>query len=190
LAGKLERREGGWLFHPPSWRLDLAILQDVAEEVARHIGYDSIPGESGPVRLSRPCEPPVVSAVRGARSALAAMGFSEIVNTDFLSEPELDWSGGSREGAVALANPIAADQAFLRTGLVPGLLRAASYNASRGRGDLRLFEVGRRYAWDAGRAVPVSGRGTAPLPGPPDGAVEERRDLRAEPALPASPPVL
>ena len=59
-----------------------------------------------------------------------------------------------------MANPIAPDQAYLRSGLVAGILRAASYNASRGRPDLRIFEVGRRYFWDAADRA-VSERTTA-----------------------------
>ncbi|MFA6029779.1 MAG: phenylalanine--tRNA ligase subunit beta [Elusimicrobiota bacterium] len=165
LAARLEEKDGGWLLHPPSWRPDLATLADVAEEVARHIGYEAIPDEPGPARLPCPQTHPVVAAAGLARRRLEGQAFHEVCTLDLVSEKVLAWTEtpGPRRGdptaprgtgreehdrglPAALANPLSDDAAWLRTSLWPGLLQSALYNASRGVQNMRLFEVGRVYA--------------------------------------------
>ncbi|MBI5243187.1 MAG: phenylalanine--tRNA ligase subunit beta [Elusimicrobia bacterium] len=143
---KLEERGQGWLFHPPSWRQDLSIKQDLAEEVARYAGYDSIPDEPGPARPSALREPASVKAASLLRRRLEGLGFYEIFSADLVAEKALLWDEGLFDGApVEVENPLAEDQARLRTSLFPGLLQSALYNLDRGAGNLRFFELGRAY---------------------------------------------
>ena len=146
IAERLEEKDGGWMFHPPSWRQDLADRQDLAEEVARYAGYDSIPDEAGPARPSSLPEPASVRAASAWRERLGGMGFFEAFTLDLIPEKALRWDEGLFAGAaVEVENPLSDDQARLRTSLFPGLLQSALHNVERGAAGLRLFELGRVY---------------------------------------------
>jgi len=145
-AAKLEERSGGWLFHPPSWRQDLALRQDLAEEVARYKGYDAIPDAPAPSRPSALPEPAIVKAAAALRGRLEGLGFYEVCTVDLVAEKALRWDEGLWEGpSVEVENPLSEDQARLRTSLLPGLLQSALHNLGRGASSLRLFELGRTY---------------------------------------------
>ncbi len=133
-------------FTPPTHRLDLRTRWDLAEEVGRHLGYDSIGSEAAPVRLQRPKKDPCVEWTRRLRERLAALGFLEAYNYDFISDKELSISGLEPGSTVDVLNPLSADWAHLRPSLLPGLLKSASYNFRRDAAGLRLFEVGRVYS--------------------------------------------
>ncbi|MFA6091332.1 MAG: phenylalanine--tRNA ligase subunit beta [Elusimicrobiota bacterium] len=146
LSERLEDSAEGWVLHPPSWRPDLCILQDVAEEVARHIGYDAIPDAPAPAALPAHPEPAIVKTCSTARALMAAQGFFEAVNYDLSSEAALAWCERGALRSAQIGNPLSDEQARLRTSLWPALLRAAAHNVDRGAQNLRLFEIGRVYA--------------------------------------------
>ncbi len=141
--------DGGWLARAPSWRPDVARWQDLAEEVARLYGYERIPARlpASPVEGARPDRRRELA--RLARTVCLEAGYSEAVTFSFHGEDLFDRLGlpadDPRRRAVRLANPLGADQAVLRTMLLPGLLQAAGLNARRQRRDVALFEVGRVY---------------------------------------------
>ncbi|MGK2853279.1 MAG: phenylalanine--tRNA ligase subunit beta, partial [Microbacteriaceae bacterium] len=128
---------------PPSWRPDLTDKWTLAEEVARLVGYDRIPSVL-------PVAPPgrgLTRAQRLRRSAaqvLAANGLTEVQCYPFVSRSELATfsSVGGAVAAIELANPLDATEPFLRRSLLPGLIRTAGRNASRGLTDVALFEIG------------------------------------------------
>jgi len=128
----------------PSYRPDLEREIDLIEEVARIQGYDRVGTTLPGVR-----QPGGVAASyalrRRVRRALQAAGLREAMSTSFASSADLELIGQSDADAVRVANPLAADDAFLRTSLLPGLLRAARHNFSRGARGVALFEVGRAF---------------------------------------------
>ena len=134
----------GWTVAPPSWRFDIEIEEDLIEEVARIYGYDQIPTvaprgelEVEPVSESR-------LPLMRLRERLVARGYNEAITFAFLAEAELQrW--GMSDGAIALANPLSADLAVMRTTLLPGLMEALVRNQNRQQGRVRLFELGRSY---------------------------------------------
>ncbi|TBR17789.1 phenylalanine--tRNA ligase subunit beta [bacterium] len=148
----------------PSWRLDLNIAPDYAEEVGRHLGFASIPEEAAPARLPVPVSLPVPALSETLSQAMAGLGFQEACCYDFLSEPELDRlfgasasldrldRGVTRDDLARLLNPLSADWAALRPTLLGGLLRSAVLNQNRGASGGRLFEAGRVYT-KAGASV-------------------------------------
>ena len=71
----------------------------------------------------------------------------EAVTWSFVSKPQAELFGGGK-GALALANPIAAEMSDMRPSLVPGLVAAAQKNADRGYGNVALFEVGQIFRDD------------------------------------------
>ncbi len=143
----------------PSWRAskDIAIPEDIVEEVARVFGYENIPA----TMPEFPTVPPVVNLVRKAervsRDVLSSMAFSEVSNYSFVASEWLQRLGLDVSQYLALDNPIAKDRPLLRRELWPGLVETVESNAHR-FDQVRVFELGRSYCVeDAGeRAEPRS----------------------------------
>ena len=134
----------GWQVTPPTRRFDIAIEEDLIEEIARIHGYESIPVRvpAGAFPLAAPSESRV--AETSLRRQLIANDFVEALNYAFVDAAWLDkWN--VREGAVALANPLSAELAVMRTSLLPGLAAAAQRNRARQHQRVRLFELGRVF---------------------------------------------
>lgn len=153
LGLAVQRSDDGWQVTAPSRRFDIAIEEDLIEEIARIHGYDAIPTTlpGGASRLIAPTETRVDAPT--VRRQMAARDYLEAVNYAFVDAAWLElWQAG--EGAVALANPLSAELGVMRTMLLPGLAAALSRNAARQQERVRLFELGNVF-----HAVP----GAAPL---------------------------
>jgi len=143
----------GVTWRVPSWRVDVALPEDLVEEVARSRGYDAVPETLPGNAVGTPAEPAEATAVARIRAALEAAGFSEAVNFSFVAAKDLEPFGGQvttgdgtgRALAVALKNPISADLAVMRTSVVPSLLKNAVHNRRQRVEDVRLYEIGRAY---------------------------------------------
>jgi phenylalanyl-tRNA synthetase beta chain len=137
----------------PSWRAtkDVAIKDDLVEEIGRMIGYDSIP----PVAPLTPARVPPASPEREfhhrVREMAAAQGFTEVHNYSFISEEMARVFSVDLSAHVQVSNPIASDQNLLRTSLLPGMWKNINDNA-RHFDQFRLFEIGRAIHPD--REVP------------------------------------
>ncbi|MEZ5463416.1 phenylalanine--tRNA ligase subunit beta [Dokdonella sp.] len=152
LGMKVTKTEQGWSAIPPSARFDLAIEEDLIEEVARIHGYDRIPvqaprGEITPVSI-----PEDRVALSLIREQLAARAYAEAINFAFV-DAELLQTWGMGEDAIALKNPLSAELAVMRTSLLPGLVAALDRNRKRQQLRVRLFETGRSY--HEGKDAPV-----------------------------------
>lgn len=162
---------------PPTWRPDFIESTRAAEEVARIDGYDKIPSRLPQAQAGGGLTP-VQRARRAAGRALAAAGFVETPSMSFQDDAVLDLlgvpDGDERRHTVRLANPIAADQATLRTTLLPNLLAAVRRNISRGADRVATFETGVVFfELDSARPpAPVIDRGIHPTP-------EQLHDLEA-----------
>ncbi|GGM15863.1 phenylalanine--tRNA ligase subunit beta [Deinococcus aerophilus] len=129
---------------PPSWRVDLAIWQDVAEEVARLHGYAHLPETLPTLRVhdSNIGASAANDVRQDLRRALAGQGFQEVVTYTFSSDEEAARARAEAPG-VRLRNPLTADRTALRTALYPSLLRAALAHPKGER--TLLFELGRAF---------------------------------------------
>jgi phenylalanyl-tRNA synthetase beta chain len=130
----------------PGFRVDLEREIDAIEEVIRVQGYDRV-GETLPAVHQAGGVAPTSSVRRQVRAAAAAAGLRETDSYSFASRADLDLIGDERP--VAVRNPLSPDDGFLRTSLVPGLLRAARRNLSRQVRTVALFEVGHVFAANA-----------------------------------------
>ncbi len=141
LGLAVEATTDGWQVTAPSRRFDIAIEEDLIEEIARIHGYDTIPTTlpTGASRLAAPSEEVVEDAT--VRRQLAARDYLEAINYAFVDASLLqDWS--LTGGAVPLANPLSAELGVMRTSLLPGLVAALGRNAARQQSRVRLFELG------------------------------------------------
>lgn len=133
---------------PPSWRLDLGIREDFAEELARTLGYDSIPTTipalSGAPR-SRKSDPKHHRArtLDQMKDVLAGLGLHEGLSYAFQSEQWLSRFG--MDSTVRILNPLSEDQGFLVPSLLPGMMKAYLENERHHFGSeplsVRMFEV-------------------------------------------------
>ncbi|MFJ4560746.1 phenylalanine--tRNA ligase subunit beta [Streptomyces massasporeus] len=166
----------------PSWRPDLTDPNDLAEEVIRLEGYESLP--------STLPKPPAGLGLtdrqrlhRRVGRALAGAGYVEALNYPFIGEQVFDQLGLEADDparrVVKLSNPLSDEEPALRTSLLPGLLAALRRNDGRGSHDLALFESGLvfrpREEQRIAAVLPVDGRPTD----------EELAELNA--ALPEQP---
>jgi phenylalanyl-tRNA synthetase beta chain len=148
----------GWSVTPPPRRFDLAIEEDLVEEIARIHGYDAIPTTlpGGATRLIAPSE--TRSSEHDARRQLVARDYLEAINYAFVDADLLaKWQ--LADGGVALANPLSAELGVMRTRLLPGLVAALARNAARQQSRVRLFELGKTFA--ASDDAPVETRRVA-----------------------------
>ena len=145
LGMQVEASEAGWQVVSPSRRFDIAIEEDLIEELARIHGYDRIPTTlpGGATRIAAPTETQVETS--SVRHQLAARDYLETVNYAFVDAALLEQWGAS-EHAVALANPLSAELGVMRTRLLPGLVSAVQRNVDRQAGRVRLFELGNVFA--------------------------------------------
>jgi phenylalanyl-tRNA synthetase beta chain len=122
----------------PGWRPDLRREIDLIEEIARLHGYDSFPADLRPFRVGDLPDAPEEAATAAVRRGLVAEGFYEVVS--------LPMGAADGDGSVRLLNPLAADEAWLRRRLLPGLVRLVEANWANRVADVRLFEVGTAFA--------------------------------------------
>ncbi|MEF9979192.1 MAG: phenylalanine--tRNA ligase subunit beta [Thermomonas sp.] len=141
----VESMEAGWRVVVPTRRFDIAIEEDLIEEIARIHGYDAIPTTlpGGATRLVSPSE--TRSSEHDARRQLVARDYLEAINYAFVDADLLaKWQ--LSDGGVALANPLSAELGVMRTRLLPGLVAALGRNAARQQSRIRLFEIGKTFA--------------------------------------------
>jgi phenylalanyl-tRNA synthetase beta chain len=143
----------------PTWRGDVQGEADLLEEVARTYGYDSFPEEKRYVRPSAVPDNPMWQRSDWARRAMVELGAQEARSSSFVSASRTSGQ------PVRLLKPLSEAESYLRTDLVPVLLGRLEHNWSRGRRDVRLFEIGTVFrsaprgeaeSDDSDRSVPFS----------------------------------
>jgi phenylalanyl-tRNA synthetase beta chain len=169
LGLSVETTTDGWRVTAPARRFDLAIEEDLVEEIARIHGYDVIPTTlpGGATRLVSPSE--TRSSEHDARRQLVARDYLEAINYAFV-DADLLATWQLADGGVALANPLSAELGVMRTRLLPGLVAALGRNAARQQSRIRLFEIGKTFA--ASSDAPIETRRIAAVAGG-DAAAEQ-----------------
>lgn len=159
LGFSLRGEDDGLLnYDVPSWRHEVAIEEDLVEEVARHVGYDQIGTALPPASFAGEYHASEKSK-RALRQALKAEGFNEAISLSFIeltNDFELIPALRNQGEPVTLTNPIIEEASRMRQTLLPGLLNAMRHNLNHGIRDVLLFESGRIFAGrvDAG-ALPA-----------------------------------
>ncbi len=145
LRFEFEARGDHFDVTPPSYRFDLAIEEDLIEEIARIHGYDRIPA-SRPAAAAVMLPASELSTSAGAlRALLVARDYQEIISYSFVGrQSEIDFCD-NRE-PVSLINPIAAHLEVMRSSLIGSFVECLKLNLSRQQERVRLFEIGRCFA--------------------------------------------
>jgi len=143
LGCQVQGGEDGLVVHPPTWRHDLSLPDDLAEEVLRLNGYDAIPAALPPLD----CAPVPLSAGYLKRRKLAArlanLGFFQTVTLGFgdPSEDQEGYAQGDCPDLRTLQNPLGEDYSVMRGTLLRDLSEVARVNLERGAKEVRLFEI-------------------------------------------------
>ncbi|HKT58400.1 MAG TPA: phenylalanine--tRNA ligase subunit beta [Gemmatimonadales bacterium] len=163
----------------PGWRPDLRREIDLVEEIARLHGYDSFPADLRRFRVGNLPDAPEEAVSGAVRRGLVAEGFYEVIS--------LPMGPADGEGSVRLLNPLAADEAWLRRRLLPGLVRLVEANWANRVADVRLFEIGTTFRAGAPGQRPheerrvaavLTGRREPPHWSSPSAAVFDLWDLK------------
>ncbi|MDB5889069.1 MAG: phenylalanine--tRNA ligase subunit beta, partial [Rhodocyclales bacterium] len=117
----------GFSVMPPSYRFDIAIEEDLVEEVARVVGYDNIPAVAPVAGITMLSLPEDRQSPHRVRRALAARDYHEVISYAFVEEAwETDFAGNT--DPARLANPIASQLAVMRSSLIGGLVGVLANN--------------------------------------------------------------
>lgn len=139
-----EQRHDRFIVTPPTFRFDLEIEEDLVGEVARLIGYDTIPAHPPRVPAVMRAQPEERRSAHDLRRSLALAGYTELINYSFVdAASERDFA--AIDDPIAVLNPIAAQMSVMRSTLLGGLVNALTYNLNRKIARVRVFEIGRVY---------------------------------------------
>ena len=131
----------GWSFKVPSHRFDLAIEEDLLEEIARIHGYDHLPTRPMAFATRLDSQTEAKTPLVDAKQHLVSRGYREVITYSFV-DPKVHAILYPETDAVVLRNPISADMSTMRTSLLPGLLQTLTYNLNRQQTAAKLFEAG------------------------------------------------
>ncbi|OGK10484.1 MAG: phenylalanine--tRNA ligase subunit beta, partial [Candidatus Riflebacteria bacterium RBG_13_59_9] len=131
---------------PPSWRHDIAIWEDLAEEALRINLFDSLSAQPLHVPLKSGKLEAGLTFVRQVEDVLSRLGGQQTMSQPFLSPRNAETFFGSGHHLVGLQNPDTGDQAYLHESLLPGMLASAEHNRRHGEQPPLLFEIARVYS--------------------------------------------
>ena len=133
----------------PTWRDDVTVMPDIAEEVARIVSYDNIAPTIPVAILSSGGMTPKKALTKDVTHYLAHAGLSQIITFSFMHKDGLTNmmlpEGDSRYTATPILNPISEEFPYMRTTLVPAVIEAAKRNIAQQNKDLWLFETANVY---------------------------------------------
>ena len=145
------KAEGQWSVVPPSHRYDMAIYQDLIEEVARIHGYDNIQ-ISLPVIDVKLAKYQDQFEVAQLRQTAVTLGYREAISFSF-ADLKLEKQLNPAVNPLALANPISSDLAVMRSTLLSSLIPCVQYNVNRQQNRVRFFELGLRFDYQDAASI-------------------------------------
>ncbi|ENV95627.1 phenylalanyl-tRNA synthetase beta chain [Acinetobacter calcoaceticus ANC 3680] len=145
------KAEGEWSVVPPSHRYDMAIYQDLIEEVARIDGYDNI-------QISLPSMDVKFAKYQDRfelaelRQTIVTLGYQEAISFSF-ADAKLEKQLNPEVKPLMLANPISSDLAAMRSTLLSSLIPCVQYNLNRQQSRVRFFELGLRFDYQDAKSI-------------------------------------
>lgn len=133
----------------PTFRIDIAIKEDIAEEIARIYGYDKIPTTIFKVSTER--EPRYKNELLTDKviEIMVASGVNQSISYSFVSPKVFDKVNipvdSELRNVVKIKNPLGEDYSVMRTTTLPSIMESLGRNYSRNNDYVRLFEIGRIY---------------------------------------------
>jgi len=145
LGFQLEAQgENIWTVTCPTYRADMEVEADLIEELARFYGYQNIPATLPPSK-SIGSHSPTFLVENAIRNILIGQGYSEAINLSFANEQDHREFPPLEGERIAVRNPLTEDTQYMRTSLIPSLVRSAKRNFNYGQNQVLLFEIGKVY---------------------------------------------
>ena len=142
LGFEVSKTIEGFKVTPPSYRFDIAIEEDLIEEVVRLYGYDKIPSHH-PVS-HQAMLPSSGASQRDLKEILISRGFYEVVTYSFI-EDEIEKLFHGNSNPIQLKNPIASQMSTMRSSLWGSHLEVLTYNLNRQVSRLNIFEIAQTF---------------------------------------------
>ncbi len=139
-----ETHEDSWSITAPSYRFDITIEVDIIEELARVYGYNNLPSKMPSAALDFTPRAESKVSMHNVRRTLVGRGYQEAITYSFI-EKSLQAKFDDINTGIALANPISAEMAVMRTSIWPALVKTVQYNQNRQQSRVRLFETGQCF---------------------------------------------
>jgi phenylalanyl-tRNA synthetase beta chain len=143
-----KRKGNSFIVEPPSHRFDIAIEEDLIEEVARIYGFERISAHPPRVPATMLKVPGDRRSLHALRGRMAATEYREVINFSFV-EPRWEEDFAGEKNPIRLLNPIVSQQSVMRTSLMGPLVDVVRKNHARKVPRIRVFEVGRVFLRDA-----------------------------------------
>ncbi len=145
----LESEGGATRIVVPSWRGDVRAMCDIAEEVARFHGYNSIPNTLTKGETTRGGFTAVQKFERALGAACRSLGYDEIITYSFISPSYYDKirlpEDSPLRKSLKILNPLGEDTSIMRTTILPSLLEIVTRNYNYRNKAARLYELGKIY---------------------------------------------
>ena len=140
-----------WEVIPPSYRFDIAIKEDLIEEVARIYGYDNIQIKMPVLEIElKPAQDRL--SIQQLRQTLVSLGYQEAISFSF-SDEKLEKQLNPEVKLLKLANPISSELGAMRSTLLSSLIPSVQYNLNRQQSRVRLFETGLRFDYEQATGI-------------------------------------
>jgi len=147
LGCEVTEGQDQWQAVAPSWRFDIAIEEDLVEEVARIYGYNNIPDEPVQAGLIMGQHREADLSLKRVKTLLIDKGYQEVITYSFV-DPKVQQLVHPGEEALILPSPISSEMSAMRLSLWTGLLATVTYNQNRQQNRVRIFESGLRFVPD------------------------------------------
>lgn len=147
----------GDTIHVPSWRPDLVLMADIAEEVGRSFGYNEIPTTAFKTSTQGGYTP-VMKLESKAGSICRALGYNEIITYSFVSPTIFDNiripTDSPLRNTLKIQNPLGEDTSVMRTTALPSMLDILSRNNAYHNKNVKLYELAKVYIPTHGQTLP------------------------------------
>ncbi len=142
----------------PSWRPDLNLMADIAEEIGRSYGYNEIPTTAFKTSTQGGYSPEMKFETK-AGTVCRALGFSEIITYSFVSPTIYDQiripAESPLRNALRIRNPLGEDTSIMRTTALPSMLDILSRNNAYHNKQAKLYELAKIYLPVEGEKLPL-----------------------------------
>ena len=141
----------------PSFRPDLNLMADIAEEVGRSYGYNEIPTTAFRTSTQGGYSPEMKLEAK-AGALCRGLGYSEIITYSFVSPAVFDQirlpADSVLRNAMRIQNPLGEDTSIMRTIALPSMMEILSRNNAYHNKAVKLYEVAKIYLPQAGQKLP------------------------------------
>jgi phenylalanyl-tRNA synthetase beta chain len=148
-AGSLQ---GAWTCRRPSWRADVSREIDLIEEIARVYGLDKFPARLPASKLAA-ARMANAEAEDRLRERLIGLGYREIITIPIVDETHDAIFRPENTVPARIANPLAEDASVMRSTGAVTMAATLEWNLNRGQRNVRLFEIGKKYAWHGAESI-------------------------------------